>query len=79
MIYYVAIDPINGRKDLARLVDRFHEFGIYNAEYHSGGWDDHSPSHIMPHIRFLDEEEALLYTLKVGGKVLTVMPTLANH
>jgi hypothetical protein len=79
MIYYVVIHPINGRNDFVNLTELFRKYDIRSAEYHAGGWDDYSTSRIMPHLRFLDEEEATLYALKFGAKILTTVPTLSNQ
>lgn len=76
MNYFVKIIPLNGRYAKAELVSKLNACGISEAEYFPGGWLDNSMSNVFPHLRFQDEEDALMYALKFGGEVLNEPPAL---
>jgi hypothetical protein len=72
--YYVCIPPINGRLGFTLLAEKFLQCGILTAEYDQGGWNDYLEETTYPHLRFVDEQEAIMYILKFGGEVTTDYP-----
>jgi hypothetical protein len=64
MAYYLRVKKLNGRNDLFRLANSC-AFGD-SVEYNEG-WDEEG-KRILPHLRFLDEEDALAYVLVHGGE-----------
>lgn len=76
MPYYIQIERLNGRKDFYNLAVTLDERGYDDrVEYYGGGWDDKEVSNVFPHLRFLNEEDALAYVLTYGGNILTEVPT----
>ena len=74
MTVYVKIDRINGRNDFYNIVKSLNELGVV-AEYYRGGWGDYRIPLSAPHLKFEDEEDALIYILKFGGELLKEIPT----
>ena len=74
MTYYVEIKPLNGRQDYYRLVKDLDDHGLTNVEYFPGGWQDQVIYSVLPHLKFEDEEEALIYILAFGGKLSKELP-----
>lgn len=70
MNWYITITSINGRNDYVNLSTMLLECGI-EAHYWPGGWDDNRTDYTYPHLRFTSEEDAIIFSLKVGGKIYT--------
>lgn len=76
MMYYIAIDKINGRQEFFNLAADLDVRGYDDrVEYFGGGWDDMEISTVLPHLRFLREDDALAYVLTYGGHIVTEVPT----
>lgn len=73
MTKYVIIERINGRYGYARLSEKLVELGLGEAtEYYEG--DDM----VRPHLRFLDDQDALAYVLVFGGEVKEEIPFIVD-
>lgn len=74
-MYYVQIKRVNGRNDFYQLAKMMAERGYgNNVEYFQGDGDE-DRWHVLPHLRFLDEQDALAYCLTYGGKLRKSVPT----
>jgi hypothetical protein len=76
---YIQVDRINGRKNLALLMDKFADLGLTEVFYNPGGWGDTDNMSNLPHLMFRDETEAMIYCLKYGGILLKEIPTVVTH
>ena len=77
-MYYVEIKRLNGRKDFYQLVKMIQDRGYGdNVEYFQGdgAFDRYQ---ILPHLRFLDEQDALAYCLTYGGIMSKTIPVLVT-
>ena len=75
MYYYVRIERINGRNNFYQLIHTLSEHGYGNrVEYYEGGWNDQMISNAAPHLRFIDEGDAVAYCLTYGGTISTHIP-----
>jgi hypothetical protein len=76
MTWYIAVDRINGRYNFYDLISRISPNGFGDrVEYSDGGWVDHIPSTVLPHLKFDYEDDAIAYSLAFGGKIITYLPT----
>lgn len=76
MSWYIAIKRINGRHDLAFMAERTNQNGFGDRiEYSDGGWVDHEPGTVLPHLKFDYEDDAIAYSLAFGGEIVTHLPT----
>ena len=79
MTYYIRISRLNGRRDFAELGEKLYDRGYDDrVEYHAGGYigNETGPAEYAdPHLKFLDEQDALAYVLAYGGTILTKVPT----
>lgn len=76
MTYYVEIKYLNGRYDLSALAQKLDERGYDDrVEYNAGGWSKNSTDTVLPHLRFIDEADALAYVLAYSGTISTTVPT----
>lgn len=80
MTWYVEIDPVNGRYEFCRLVEKLQSSGSGDRiEYFSGGWMDKSVNIVSPHLKFEFEDDALAYVLANGGTVSTKPPERSTY
>lgn len=76
MTVYVTIERINGRKGLADLAQKLLERGFDDTvEYNEGGWQDRSIETAYPHLKFINEQDAVAYVLAFGGVIHNKVPT----
>ena len=74
-MYYVQIKRVNGRNHFYHLAKMIAERGYGdNVEYSPGNGDVYR-GHVLPHLRFLDEQDALAYCLTYGGTIRKSVPT----
>jgi len=77
MTWYIAVDRINGRRGLYTLASHISTNGFGDrVEYSDGGWADHEPGTVKPHLKFEFEDDAIAYSLAFGGKIIRHLPTL---
>lgn len=70
-MYYVAIQRLNGRRDFYELANLLDKRGYDNrVEYFEGDED------VLPHLRFLDENDALVYCLTYGCAMSSGIPKI---
>jgi hypothetical protein len=74
MSFYVRVPRINGRYDKATLASWLENRGMDDVEYHPGGWCDNTIHNVVPHLKFMREEDATAYVLAKGGKYSTEIP-----
>lgn len=78
-MYYVEIKRLNGRNDFYHLTRMMQERGYGdNVEYYQVEWSATTQDQILPHLRFLDEQDALAYCLTYGGTMSKTIPTLVT-
>ena len=75
MYYYVCIDQINGRRAFYQLADMMEKRGYDDRVEYFQGTDCAHRGYILPHLRFLDEQDALAYCLTHGGSISKSLPT----
>ncbi len=69
MYCYIRIDRLNGKNDFYQLAKMMDERGYSNqVEYFQGN------ENILPHLRFLEESDALAYCLTYGGTICSRLP-----
>jgi hypothetical protein len=75
MYYYVRIKRLNGRNDFCNLAQSLYEHGYDDrVEYFAGGWNDNVVYSVAPHLRFIEEGDAVAYCLTYGCTVSTQIP-----
>ena len=75
-MYYITVDLLNGRRDFYELACKLSERGYEDrVEYNPGGWRDNQISIVLPHLKFLNEDDALAYVLSYGGNISRCVPT----
>lgn len=77
-MYYVRVERFNGRRDYYRLADIFDSRGFGNNIEYNEGWEERDRK-VHPHLRFLDEQDALAYVLAFGGEIKREMPFSARN
>lgn len=70
-MYYVAIRRLNGRKDFYELANMLDKRGYDDRVEYFQGDDD-----VLPHLRFLNEHDALVYSLTYGYTVSSSIPKI---
>jgi hypothetical protein len=77
MFYYIHIQKLNGKKTLVELAERLYNNGYDDrVEYNAGSsYHDGVTHYIEPHLRFVNEDDALAYILTYGGKILKEPPS----
>lgn len=70
-MYFIVVDKINGRKELVLLAEKLNERG-YNdrVEYYQGDL------YTTPHFRFVNEDDAIAYSITFGGEISTEIPVI---
>jgi hypothetical protein len=72
-MYYIPI-----RYTVAEIgahFDELREKGFSNrVEYDFGGWSDYETRLVVPHVRFVNEDDAIAYKLAFGGEILREKP-----
>lgn len=76
MAYYISVHELNGRNDFYRLAKLFEERGFGDNVEYNAGWHEET-RRVLPHLRFLDEQDALAYVLAHGGEIKKEMPFYA--
>jgi len=75
MEFYIQIAKLNGRSDFCELASKLDERGYSDrVEYHPGGWIDNKIHTVLPHLRFLNEDDAIAYVLSYGGNITRDIP-----
>lgn len=74
MTYYVEAH-LNGRVQFLHLAEWCDQHCLSDDVYYDGGsWHDNIVGTVLPHLKFHNEEDALLYVLAFGGRVSTTIP-----
>jgi len=74
--YYIHINKLNGRSDFAKLAEKLYDRGYDDkVEYHPGGQIGDTIDWVSPHLKFVEEQDALAYVLAYGGTILRELPT----
>lgn len=67
MAYYVRVRKLNGRNDFYQLGASLEVRGFGDNVEYCEGWHE-TTRRVLPHLRFLDEQDALAYVLAHGGE-----------
>lgn len=80
MNYYIEITKLNSRREFYELAKKLEERGYAdNVEYCGAEWADAQVWRVLPHLKFVNEEDALAYVLSYGGKILHEKPTILSN
>jgi hypothetical protein len=62
-------------RDLVGLGAILRERGFKDTvEYNEGGWQDFELKVVQPHLKFVDEDDAIAFILTYGGQVSKELP-----
>ena len=76
MTVYVKIDRLKSMEQQLILGNWLLQVGITEVNYSHGGWYDNLVNNTSPHLKFKNEEDAIVYVLAHGGKISRTIPEM---